>query len=118
MGTIKMFLGVSLIAASVYVGAKLMPPYFANYQFEDAIKNEATLDAYSTKTEADIRTIVFRKAQELELPITEESIQVHRQGTVGSAWITIRAPYVVHVDLPGYPLDLHFEPASANRGVL
>lgn len=118
MGTIKMFLGIGLIVASVYVGAKLIPPYFENYQFEDAIKNEATLDAYSNKTEADIRAIVFRKAQDLEIPITEEAIHVQRRGAQGSAFISIRVPYVVHVDLPGYPLDLHFEPASENRGVL
>lgn len=118
MGTIKMFLGVAVIVASVFVGAKLVPPYFANYEFEDAIKNEATLDAYSPKTEDDIRTIVFHKAQELEIPIAQETIEVHRQGRIGAAWITIRAPYIVHVDLPGYPLDLHFEPETENRGVL
>jgi hypothetical protein len=118
MGTIRMFIGVSVIAASVFVGAKLVPPYFDNYEFEDAIKNEATLDAYSSKTEADIRAVVFRRAQELEIPISQESIHVQRQGVQGSAWISIRAPYVVHVDLPGYPLDLHFEAATENRGVL
>jgi hypothetical protein len=118
MGTIKMLFGVSVIVASVYLAAKLLPPYFDNYRFEDAIKNEATLDAYSNKSEADIRALVFRKAQELEIPITEEAIHVQRQGTIGSAWISIHAPYVVHVDLPGYPLDLHFEPGSENRGVL
>ena len=118
MGTIKMFFGISVIVASVYVGAKVIPPYFENYQFEDAIKNEAIFDAYSNKSEADIRTIVFRKAQELEIPITEEAIHVQRQGTQGSAFISIRAAYVVHIDLPGYPFDLHFEPASENRGVL
>ena len=118
METMKMFLGVFVIAASVYVGAKIIPPYFENYEFEDAIRNEATLDAYSSKTESDVRKLVFRKAQDLDIPIAEDAIFVQRQGTQGSALIIIRTSYIVHVDLPGYPLDLHFNPATENKGVL
>jgi 23S rRNA A2030 N6-methylase RlmJ len=118
MSSIKMFLGLVLIAAAVFVGAKIIPPYFENYQFKDAIKNEATLDTYTTKNENDIRTAVFRKAQDLDIPISEEQIHVQRQGMQGSGMIIIRAPYVVHVDLPGYPMDLHFDASTENRGVL
>jgi len=113
-----MFLALFLVAAAVYVGAKLIPPYFANYQLHDAIKNEATLDTYSNKTESDIRTSIFHKAQDLDIPIAEDAIVVHRQGMQGSGIISIRAQYVVHVDLPGYPLDLHFDASSENKGVL
>jgi 23S rRNA A2030 N6-methylase RlmJ len=118
MGSIKMFFGVFVIVATVYISAKLIPPYFENYQFQDAIKNQATLDTYTTKNENEIRQSVFRKAQDLEIPIAEESIHVQRQGMQGSGLIIIRAPYVVHVELPGYPLDLHFEASTENKGVL
>jgi hypothetical protein len=118
MGTIKMLFGLFVIVSGVYVGAKLIPPYFANYQFQDAVKNEATLDAYTTKTESDIREVIFRKAQDLEIPISKEGIVVQRQGFQGSAVINIRAPYVVHVDLPGYPMDLNFDASTQNKGVL
>ena len=117
MGTIKMFFGIFVIVSAVYVGAKVIPAYFENYQFQDAIKNEATLDTYTTKTENDIRDNVFRKAQDLEIPIAKDGIQVLRQGYQGSGVILIRCPYVVHVDLPGYPLDLHFEASTQNRGL-
>ena len=118
MSTIKMFLALFLIGGAVYVGAKIIPPFFGNYQFQDAVKNEATLDTYTSKNENDIRTSVFRKAQDLDIPITEEQIHVQRQGMQGSGIIIIRAPYVVHVDLPGYPMDLHFDASTENRGVL
>ena len=118
MSTIKMFLALFLIGGAVYVGAKIIPPFFDNYQFQDAVKNEATLDTYTSKNETDIRTAVFRKAQDLDIPITEEQIHVQRQGMQGSGLIIIRAPYVVHVDLPGYPMDLHFDASTENRGVL
>ena len=118
MSTIKMFLSLFLIGGAVYVGAKIVPPFFENYQFQDAVKNEATLDTYTSKNENDIRTAVFRKAQDLDIPITEEQIHVLRQGNQGSGLIVIRAPYVVHVDLPGYPMELHFDASTENRGVL
>jgi hypothetical protein len=118
MGSIKMFFGLFVIVGSVYVGAKVIPAYYENYQFVDAIKNEATLDTYSTKSEDDIRQAIFRKAQDLEIPISQDGIQVQRSGAQGSGIIIIRAPYVVHVDLPGYPLDLHFNASTENKGVL
>jgi hypothetical protein len=118
MGFIRMSFGIFVIIAAVYLGAVLVPPYFDNYEFQDAVNNEATLDTYSSKSETDIRTSVFKKAQELDIPISEEQIQVQRSGMQGSGTIIIKAPYVVHVDLPGYPVDLHFETSTANRGVL
>ena len=117
MSTIKMLFAVSVLASLVYVGAKIVPVYMGNYQFQDAIKNEATLETYTNKPESDIRTAIFRKAQDLEIPIAEEAIEVRRQGMIATGTISIRAPYVVHVDLPGYPLDLHFDPSTQNHGV-
>jgi hypothetical protein len=117
MGSIKMFLGVFVIVAGVYVSAKVVPAYFENYQFQDAIKDEATRDTYAAKNENEIRTSVFKKAQELEIPITQEGIIVQRQGTQFNGAVMIRAAYVVHVDLPGYPMDLHFDASTENKSV-
>ena len=117
MGTFKMFLGIFVIVAGVYVSAKVLPPYFSNYQFQDAIKDEATRDSYAAKSETDIQASIFKKAQEYDIPITQEGIHVERQGNQFSGTVIIRAPYVVHVDLPGYPLDLHFEASTLNKGV-
>ena len=117
MGTLKMSLGIFVIVASVFVGAKLLPPYFENYQFQDWIKDEATRDTYSQKSETDIRSAVFHKAQELDIPIPEEKIQVQRQGMQFNGVVIIKAGYVVHVDLPGYPMDLHFDASTENKSV-
>jgi hypothetical protein len=117
MASFKMFFGIFVIAASVYLGAKIVPPYFENYQFQDAIKNEATLDTYTPKTEDDIRKVIFRKAQELEIPIHEEGIKVQRQGSQFAGVVSIRANYVVHIDLPGYPVDLNFDASTENKSV-
>jgi hypothetical protein len=116
MGTFKLVLGFTFIIVSVWVCAALMPPYFANYQFEDAIETEARMSTYSTKPEDQIRDTVFKKAQELEIPINKDQIKVHRSGAVGTGTILIETNYQVHVNLPGYPVDLQFTPSTKNKG--
>lgn len=117
MARIKMFLGLFVIVGGLYTAFKVVPPYFENYQFQDIIKDEATHDSYSAKSEEDIQETLFRKAQDLDIPIAKDAIKVQRQGMQFSGTIIIHANYVVHVDLPGYPLDLHFDASTENRGV-
>jgi hypothetical protein len=116
MGTAKLVLGIFLIVAVVYVSAELIPPYFSNYQFEDALETEARMATYSTKSEDAIRDTIFKKAQELEIPVAREQIKVHRSGSQGTGSLAIEAKYTVHVDFPGYPLDLNFDPSTKNKG--
>ena len=117
MGTLKAFFGIFVIVAAVYVGAKLVPPYFNNYQFKDAVKDEATRDSYSPKNEQAIRTAIFKQAQNYDIPISEDDIVVQRSGLQFNGTVSVRAVYVVHVDLPMYPLDLHFDASTENKGV-
>ncbi len=118
MGSLKMVAGIFVMVASVYLIAVLAPPFFSNYQFEDAIRTEAQMDTYNTKTEDQIRDAIFKKAQDLDVPVTREQIKVQRSGVTGTGSISIEAPYTVHVSLPGYPVDLNFDPATRNKGVL
>jgi hypothetical protein len=116
MGSIKIVVGVALIVGVVYLCAMLIPPYFSNYQFEDAIETEARMSTYSSKTEDAIRDTIYKKAQELDIPIGKDKIAVRRSGTMGSGYVSIEGDYLVHVDLPGYPMDLHFHPSTKNKG--
>src|ERR1700687_4195198 len=111
-----MGLGIALMVATVYLIAQLAPPYFANYQFQDAIRNEATLNTYNTKPEDAIRDTLYKKAQDLDIPLTKEQIKVKRTGPLGSGSLVIDASYTVHVDLPSYPVYLQFEAATSNKG--
>ena len=117
MSSLKLVLGFAVIVAFIYGAWMIIPPYFANYQFEDDIKNEAMHSTYTTKSEDDIRNAVFKQATDLDIPITREQIKVQRVGSMGTGSIMIDVDYTVHVALPAYPLDLHFHPSTANRGV-
>jgi hypothetical protein len=115
MGTIKLILVLGLLGGLFYVGVQVIPPYFANYQFQDALDTEARLGTYSIKGDDVIRDAVFKRAQELELPITKEQIKIQRSGPQGNGAVLIETEYSVHLDLPGYPMDLQFHPQSKNK---
>lgn len=116
MATLKLVLGIGVFVAMGVVGFKVIPLYFANYQFEDAIKNEAVQATYSTRTEADIRNIVIKHAQDYDIPLTPEQVHVSRIGGYGTGTLAIDAEYSVPLELPGYSTTLHFHPSSFNRG--
>lgn len=113
MKTLKLLFTFGLVAAFIYCGWQLIPPFFYNYQFQDAVDNEARIDSYTnSRTEDDIRTSVIKKADELEIPLTPNQVQVQR---LPNNVIYIEANYSVHVNLPGYPLDLRFKATSKNK---
>ncbi len=114
--TLKLLIALGIVAVGVYVGFQVVPPFFANYQFQDAIQNEAVLQSYSNKSEDEIRETIFKKAQDLNIPIQENQIIVQRLGG-GSGGLAISAAYTVHLNLPYYPLDLEFRPTSKSAPI-
>jgi hypothetical protein len=113
MKQIKALLGVGIVVLAFYVVFKLMPPYYNNLQFQDAVETEARQQSYTTKTEAEIREIVLKRAKENDVLVTLDQIQVQRTG----AEVTINVDYVVHVNLLVKPLDLKFHAGSKNKGM-
>ncbi len=113
MKNLKALLGLGVVVAAFYVAWMVLPPYYAHYQFQDAVDNEAKTASYTTKSEDDIRESLAKTARGLDIPLRAEDIHVQRDGNEVSIW----AEYQVHVDLPVHPLDLKFSPASKNRKI-
>ena len=117
MGTLKMVFGFALIVMVAFVGIKVIPPFFSNYEFQDAIKNEALQSTYTTRSEDDIRDAIVKRAREYDIPLTAKQVRVQRSGSNGTGSLTIEADYSIPVDLPGYPMTLDFHPSTNNKGV-
>jgi len=111
MKTLKAIIGVAVVVGGTYCGYLLIPPYFNNYQLQDYIEAEARLNTYTTKPEQEIKEGIIKQARNLDIPLPAENIIVVR----GTGELQISCSYTVHVDLPGYPLDLKFAPASKSR---
>jgi len=117
MGTLKLILGFGVVAAMVLVAIKVIPPCFANYQFEDTLKADAVQATYSTRTEEDIRNTVIKHAHDYDIPLTPQQVHVTRVGGFGTGTLNIEAEYSVPIELPGYSTTLNFHPSSSNKGV-
>ena len=113
MKTIKALFGLFVLVAMIVLAYKVLPPYFANYQFEDVINNEAQVNSYNQKSEQEIREGILKKARDLDIPLTSDQVKVQRIGSE----LAISADYTIHIDVPFYPFDLHFNPASKNKRI-
>lgn len=117
MGTLKLILGVGLIVMLGFLGLKVVPVFFSNYQFEDFIKEEALHSTYSTLSEDDIRDTVIKHAHDYDIDLTAKQVHVSRTGSNGTGSLTIEADYTVSIDLPGYSTTVEFHPSTKNKGV-
>ncbi|HWR34629.1 MAG TPA: hypothetical protein VN622_02020 [Clostridia bacterium] len=113
MKNLKALFGLAVLFAAVYVAWAVLPPYYNNFQFQDAVDAEAKMSSYSTKTEFEMQESLAKKAQEFDIPLKAEQIHVVRSGNELSIW----AEYQIHVDLPLYPVDLRFQPATKNKKI-
>jgi hypothetical protein len=117
MTTLKMMLGVAVVVAMIAVGVKVIPVYFNNYQFEDAIKSEALQSTYTSRSVDDIRDAVIKKAHDCDIPLTAKQVHVSRTGINGNGNLVIDVNYTATIDLPGYSTTVEFNPSTKNKGV-
>ncbi len=117
MGSLKAVLGLLIMAAVGYVGLKVIPPFFSNYEFEDYIKNEALQSTYGTRSEDDIRDTVIKRARDYDISLTGKQVKVTRTGSNGGGSLFIEVDYTVPLDLPGYSTTLEFHPSTKNTSI-
>ncbi len=117
MGTLKLVFGFAILGAVAWAGIKIVPPYFANYELEDAIKTEATQATYSSRSEDDIRDSIIKQARGYDIILTPKQVRVSRSGGYGVGTLAIEAAYSVPLELPGFSTTLEFHPSSVNKGV-
>ncbi len=115
MKTIKALFGLAIVVCGFYLAWKVLPPYFNNYQFESEIESQSRTLSYANppKSESEMKDIIARKAHEFDIPITSDQVKVDRSGQE----LAISAEYTIHVDIPVYPFDLHFNAATKNKKI-
>jgi transglutaminase/protease-like cytokinesis protein 3 len=118
MATLKLVFGLAVFALVILVGIKVIPPYFSNYEFQDAIKAEALQSTYTPRSEEDIRTAVIKQAHSYDIELTDKQVHVSRSGSgIGTGTIAIDCDYSVPLELPGYSTNLEFHVSTKNRGI-
>lgn len=112
---LRTLLTLAILGSAVFVAAKVIPPYFANYQFQDAIETESrfALTGYPKRSQDDIQNEVYKKAQDLGIPAKKDDIKV----MMDTGTVTISLDYTVPIDLSVYQLTLQFHPHADNRTI-
>lgn len=117
MDTLKLVLTFGVLVALAVVGIKVIPPCYSNYEFEDAIKNDALQATYTSRSVDDIRTVVIKHAQEYDIALTPQQVHITRTGGFGTGVLEIEAQYSVPLEFPGYSTSIDFHPSTSNKGV-
>jgi hypothetical protein len=110
----NLVLTLAVLGAMVLTAVKIVPPYFANYQFQDSLETESrfAIVGYPKKSAEDIRDDVWNKAKELEIPLADKAdIKI----TIDRANVNIATDYTVPVDLIVYHFNLEFHPHADNH---
>jgi hypothetical protein len=102
---INLFLTLVLLVGMIFVGVVIAPPYFNNYQLQDAMKTEARFAGYNRKTDEEVREDVWKKVQELGIPCKREDIHVVNENNT----VQISVNYSVPVDMKftQFTMDFH-----------
>jgi hypothetical protein len=113
----RIVFSLALVVTLIFLGLKFVPVYYENYSFNDYVGDEAKRASYQTGASADsVRDEVFKKARELDIPLTKEDIKVDKPaGGGGVSPVTITADYDVHLDLMVTSVNLHFPVGSQNK---
>src|SRR5271166_6217145 len=111
----SLFLALIVLGIMGFVAVKIVPVYFANYQFQDSIESESrfALTGYPKKTPDDVRDDIWNKAKELGIPTQKDSIRIAMEN--GS--VEIGLDYSVPIDLAVYQFTLQFHPHADNHTI-
>jgi hypothetical protein len=112
---INLAVTLAVLGAMIFTGVKVVPVYFENYQFQDSLESESrfALTGYPKRNEEDIRDDIMKKAQDLDIPLQRDAIQVE----LGNGKVDISMDYSVPIDLAVYQFTLQFHPHADNHTI-
>jgi uncharacterized protein DUF4845 len=113
MGKVKGLIGLLVIVSGFYVAWNMVPPYFNNYQLQDALDDIARKGSYTAQTDDDIKKAVIAKAETEDIKLKEDQIVVSRVRDM----LGITVKYRIHVDMVVHPVDLDFTANSLNKRI-
>ncbi len=114
MARMKAFFWVAVLGIGVFLCIRLLPAYIDNYQFQDDLNNLARIVTYAqSKSAEDVRSEVVRLAQQRELPVGLDQVEV----TKTYSQVKIEVKYTVMVTVPGHTFRLNFNPSAGNKQI-
>ncbi|MGA2196339.1 MAG: hypothetical protein ABSH40_13820 [Bryobacteraceae bacterium] len=107
----RMAAGCLVLAGLLLAAAMFTPLYLRNLALQNFVAGITHDVKNQEKPDGTLRAWVLEKAQQLELPVTEDNVHIMR----GPEGLRIDVRYSVRVNLPLYTVDLHFYPGAGSR---
>jgi len=105
-GKLQMLLALAVTAVLVVSAWRIIPVYVNSYQFQDEIRNKCKFAPVDRKSPETVKEELLRFAQEIDLPVAREQLQVN---ALGPAAIRVEVKYSVPVDLILFDINIPFE---------
>jgi len=106
---LRMIAGALVLVVLATTAFVLVPSYIANWKLRNYIADLANGISQTHSSEDTIRARIVNEAASLGIPV--HSDDVHVRSSPGGA-VHIEVLYIVHIDVGGYTVDLHFRPTA------
>ncbi len=106
----RLIAGCAVLLIQIVLGLLLIPPYTANWRLQSYVNQLVDDPGTASLPAAAVRTRVLNQAAGLGLPVNSDDVHVD----VAQGAVRIDVLYIVHVDVAGYTVDLHFRPAAGS----
>jgi len=113
-GKLKAIIYTLILIAGVYIAIKLVPVYVAEYQLKDKMSEQARFAVVNRYSEDQIKDILYKTVQDLDIPAKRDDIKVTNTGH----GLSISVVYSVPIDLMVYKTDLNFSPSSEGIDIM
>ena len=113
-GRLKAIIYTLILVAGIYAAFKLVPLYVANYELKDKISEQARFAVVNRYTDEQIRDILYKTIQDLDIPAKREDIKVEQT----NHGLMISVNYTVPVDFKVYKTEISFTPSSEGIDLL
>lgn len=107
-GQFGCLIGLVVLALAALIAYRMIPVKVKAADLRDTVVDEAK--SAGQHNEGFIKAVILHKASELELPLTEEGVEINRKST----YIIIDVKYTVPVQFPGYTYNWNFHHHAEN----
>jgi hypothetical protein len=103
--TPKRIAAIAFVLAVIYLAREYVPPYYARFQFGDAVRQTVKYAAASRKDTEAVRREILSSAEEAGVPITAADIKITKRGP--SFNVDINYSWPIDLKFKKYELPFH-----------
>ena len=113
-GRLKAIIYTVILVVGVFMAFRLVPLFVNEYQLKDKMNEQAKFAVVNRYTEDQVRDILFKVIQDLDIPATRDDIKL----ATTNHGISISVTYTVPVDFFIYKTDITFSPTSEGLDIM